>query len=220
MIDSLTDFLSTRDWAATVQGAAALWMAIVATFALRTWRSQMAVRNEVEFLDEIVDTVHEFILLMKPVVSGLSLARMGFESYSSPGSTDEHSGVIAFIEQRGQDTSERILNQLRAVKPVLSKMQSLAVKGQIFGMKDYETCRQACTMLKWSHDQIEAFCGAIESPFLNWNHPDIRSMLVNVKKIDPRQIADNLEKQSEAVVLFAKSTYGATLGRGIRRRRS
>jgi len=149
-------------------------MAIIATIALNTWRKQIKAQKHVNFLDELTDTVHAFILSMSAPVTSLRFAKIAIDahSYVHKDSADKRNvGAIEFIKKEGKVTRESIQEQLEAVRPILSKMKTLVAKGQILGMKNYFKCQNACNMLEWSYNQIEAFSSIIGNANLNWENP-------------------------------------------------
>jgi len=186
------------------------WLAIVATMALNTWRKQLLVEKQLSFIDELTDTVHEFILLMAAPTSHLRYAKIGIDAHKGAAlgfEQYENAEAIAFINKDGPGTSDRIMASLALVRPVLGKMQSLAVKGQVLSLQDYPKCQNACTMLAWSHGQLQAFCAIIGNPNLNWENPLIQKHLNNLSKIDADRINANLTEQSGEFIEFAKKVY-------------
>lgn len=210
LLESVVNEVLTMDWPAFLQGAGAIWMAVVATIALTTWSKQLRAEKQIGFIDELTNVVHEYILLMRTPVSQLEFAKIGIDAHRGISLEDpqhENSEVIAFIERKGVEHSKRIFESLAAVRPVLSKMQSLAVKGQVFGMQGYERCFNACEMLAWSFNQLEAFGAAIGNPYMNWDNELVQKAISSVHKIDPQEIRDNLSAQSIAVIAFSKDVY-------------
>ena len=83
----LSDFLNITgahlaqvDISSLLQGIGAIWVAVVATAALSTWRKQLYAEKQLSFIDELTDTVHEFILLMASPTSHLRYAKIGIEA--------------------------------------------------------------------------------------------------------------------------------------------
>lgn len=198
------------DWLSIAQGVAGIWIAIIATIALSTWRRQIKAKKHIDFIDELTDTIHVFILSMSVPVSSLKFAKIGIDSYA--GIHDEPEDIknpeaIAFIKKQGKSTGKDIREHLDAARPILSKMKSLAAKGQVFGIENYSKCQNACRMLEWSYNQIEAFSSIIGDPHLNWKHPDVQQTLDNVLSIDPERIESNLAEQNSEFLLFARQAY-------------
>jgi hypothetical protein len=207
--------MAQLDIGALFVAAGTFWLAWVATAALNTWRKQLHAEKQLTFIDELTDTVHEFILLMAAPVNLLANAKTGIEAHKEVLllNTDkrENSGTIAYIEKYGRSTSDRILEKLAPVKQVLGKMQSLVVKGQVFGIIDYARCQNACTMLAWSHGQVEAFCWIIGNTHMNWDHPEVQQALNNLTKIDADSISANLQIQNRDYIQFAKKAYESVI---------
>jgi hypothetical protein len=77
-IQNLQTFFSKIDW----PGVAGIYMAIIATIALNTWRKQIKAQKHVNFLDELTDTVHAFILSMSGPVTSLKFAKISIDAQS------------------------------------------------------------------------------------------------------------------------------------------
>lgn len=174
----------------------------------------MHAHKQLAFVDELTDTVHEFILLMSAPISQITFAKIGISSYT--GNTNDYAKyenpeAIAYIENEGAETSKKILDQLNSVKPVLSKMQSLSTKGQILGIANYSKCMNACNMLQWSHNLVEVFGVIIGSQHMNWEHPEVQKHLLHLIKINPEEIRANLAEQNKEIISFAKGVYESSL---------
>ena len=65
----------------------------------------------------------------------------------------------------------------------MSRMVSLAAKGQVIGFKNYRQCYDACTMLAWSHRQIEEVAMLIGNAHLNWANETVQKTLDKVMTI-------------------------------------
>jgi hypothetical protein len=200
--------------ASLLQLIAGIWIALVATAALTTWRKQLRAEKQLSFIDELTNTIHEFILLMAAPTSRLAFAKIGIEAHKGAAfefEQYENAEAIAFINKNGSGTSDKIVADLALLRPVLGRMQSLAAKGQVLGLEDYPKCHNACAMLAWSYDQLQAFCAIIGNPNLNWEHPLVQESLNNLSKIDADRINANLKKQHEEFIEFAKRAYGKAI---------
>lgn len=186
------------------------WVAGVATLALSTWRKQLLADKQLSFVDDLADTVHEFILLMGTPTHRLRFAKIGIDAHKGAAfgfEQYENAEAIAFINKDGPGTRDKILADLEAVRPVVGKMQSLAVKGQVLRLPDYQKCQNACRMLAWSYGQLEAFCAIIGNPNLNWDHPVVQGSLNKLHEIDADRIDANLREQNIEFIAFAKKAY-------------
>ena len=198
------------DWLSIMQGVAGIWLAILATIALNTWRRQIKAQNHINFLDELTDTVHAFILSMSGPVTSLKFAKIGIDSHSyfhKDSDDQKNVGAVEFIKKDGKFTRESMQNQLESVRQILSKMKSLVAKGQILGIKNYVRCQNACSMLEWSYNQIEAFSSIIGNTNLNWENPEVQKTLDKILSVNSEQIDKNLAEQNSEYLLFARQAY-------------
>lgn len=198
------------NWLAIIQGIAGIWVAIIATIALNTWKRQIKAHKHIEFLDELTDTIHNFILSMSEPITRLEFTKIGIDCYAGIHNEPEdmkNPEAVAFIKERGKSTGDNIRECLTAVRTILSKMKSLVVKGQIFGIDNYSQCREACVMLEWSYNQIEYFFSIIGDQHLNWYNPEVQSALEKVLLVNPADIKNNLTQQNTNFLLFAKQAH-------------
>ena len=210
LMQNLQAIFSETDWPSIMQGVAGIWVAILATIALNTWRKQIKAQKHVDFLDELTDTIHAFILSMSGPVSSLKFAKIEIDSYSHiHKNTDDQKnvGAVEFIKKDGRFTRESIQKQLESVRPILSKMNSLVAKGQILGIKNYIKCQNACSMLECSYNQIEAFSSIIGNTNLNWENPEVQKTLDKILSVNSEQIDKNLVEQNSEYLLFARQAY-------------
>ena len=194
---------------------ASIWVAITATYALRTWKYQTRAQKYIEFIDELTDTVHEYIQAMGAPIQILEFVKIGIQAYSETeslqGKNIKNAGVITYIEKNGKADQIRLNEYLDKVRPIKSRMNSLSVKGQVLGFDNYKQCYDACTMLAWSYGQLEAFTVLIGSAHLNWQNQEVQQTLDKVMTVDAKTIKKNLEKQNSVFLEFVKQIYKTLL---------
>lgn len=213
-LQSIQLFLRDIDWTLIIQGGIGVWMAIIATVALRTWKHQTKAKKQIDFIDDLTDTIHAFILSMSAPIEYIKYAKIGINCHADyHGEPDniKNPEAVAFIKKEGKSTRLEIKKCLETTRPILSKMRTLEAKGQIFGIEDYTKCQIACRMLGQSYNQIEAFSYVIGNPNLNWENPEVQKTLDSVLSIDPENIRSNLDEQNSQFLLFAKQVYGKIL---------
>lgn len=196
-----------------LQLAVGIYVSIVATIALTTWRKQLRAQKQLSFINDLSDIVHEFILSMATPTKRLEFAKIGIDAYKGvPSKFDQYDNaeIIAFINRQGSDISQKITADLAHARPVLGKMQSFVAKGQVLGFQNYSKCQDACTMLAWSYNQLQAFCGIIEGSNPNWEHPLVQKNLNLLSKIDADSINLNLEAQNKKFLEFTKTVHENT----------
>jgi len=194
---------------------AAIWVAFVATYGLHTWKHQARTQKYIQFMDELTDTVHEYILAMEAPIQYLKFIKISIDSHSEvellKQNDTKNSGIIAYIEKDGESDQVRLNQYLDKVRSIRSRMMSLATKGQVLGFDNYNQCYNACKMLAWSHDQIEAFASMIGSVHLNWQNDEIQQALNKVMTVDVGTIRKNLEKHNVIFLEFIKQNYRTLL---------
>jgi len=203
------------NWSTIPSAIANIWVAIIATYALNTWKHQTRTQKHMEFMDELTDTVHEYIQAMEAPIQILEFVKIGIQAYSETeslqGKSIKNAGVITYIEKNGKAVQMRLNEYLDKVRPIKSRMNSLAAKGQVLGFDNYKQCYDACTMLAWSHGQLEAFAVLIGSAHLNWQNQEVQQTLDKVMTVDAKTIKENLEKQSSVFLKLVKQIYQTLL---------
>ena len=213
MCDLVLNSLLTN-WQAIIQSVVGICVVIIAALALSTWKRQIKAHKHIEFLDELTDIIHNFILSMSGPIEYLKFTKMGIDCYKGLHNEPEdmkNPEAVAFIKKRGKSTRDNTRECLTAVIPILSKMKTLVAKGQIFGIDNYSQCQNTCAMLEWSYNQIVSFFSIIGEQHLNWSNPEVQSTLGKILSINHEDINNNLTEQNTKFLLFAKQAYAKTL---------
>jgi hypothetical protein len=187
-----------------------VWLATVATIALTAWKRQSKAQKQIDFIDELTDSVHEFINSMVAPLEMLKYIKIGIKSYADTPSIDatiENSEAVAYIQKEGVEASEKLLEYLKLCVPSLTKIRSLSAKGQVFGLKNYAACQNACNMLTWQHDRLQPLCYLLGSPSLNWRNLEVQKLLSEVRQLDYEDIKKELEEQNVRFLTFVKENY-------------
>ena len=210
IIDTILQNMRGWDWAEIVKGGVSIWVAIVATLALKTWKRQSKAQKQTDFMDEITNSVHEFIMGMAGPTEILKYIKIGIESHAKlPDliADIENPEAVAYIQKYGKEDSKRLIEKLNLCNPSLTKIRSLSAKGQVFGFKNYKECQNACTMLTWQYDRIQALCYVIGNPSLNWENPEVQKTLSKVIQMDPEEVRRELEKYNVLFLSFITENY-------------
>lgn len=194
---------------------AAIWVAFTAKSGLDTWKHQIRTQKYIQFMDELNDTVHEYIQAMEAPIQSFGFIKMSIDCHSEveqlKQNNTENSGIIAYIEKNGKSDQVRLNQYLDNVRPIRSRMMSLATKGQVLGFDKYTECYNACTMLAWSLNQIEAVAGMIGSVNLNWQNVKIQQTLSKIMTVDEESIRENIKTQNVIFLKFIKQNYQTLL---------
>ncbi len=206
----MSQIICELDWAEILKVAVSIWMATVATLALQTWKRQSKAQKQSDFMDEITNSVHEFIVSMAAPTEMVKYIKIGIESHAGVSSLDpelKHSEAIAYIQKHGQEDSGKLLEYLNLCGPSLTKLNSLTAKGQVLGLKNYTECQNAVRMLTWQHDRIQALCVMIGRPYLNWYNTEVQETLEKVIQLDAETIKKDIDTYSVQFLTFVKDNY-------------
>lgn len=204
--------LSSWNWAEIVQGIVSIWVAGVATIALTTWKKQSKAQKQTDFLDEITEAVHEYIHLIGVPTEMVKYVKIEMESHAHSLDLDkniENPEIVAYIQNQGKDDAKQLLEYLKPCEALLSKIRSLIAKGQVFGFKNYDQCRDACTMITWQYDRIQALWYMIGNASLNWKNSEIQKTLHKVTSLDSAEINEQIKEQNVKFLTFVRDNYEA-----------
>jgi len=198
------------NWPEIVKCIASIWVAAVATLALKTWRRQSKAQKQIGFMDDLTDSVHEFIVSLSGPIEMVKYIKIGIESYARMPDLDaeiDNPEAVAYIQKHGKEDSKRLYEYLKSCNPALIRIRSLSAKGQVLGLKNYIDCYSACSMLTWQHDRIQALCYMIGSDSLYWKNPKVQELLSKVIQLDPEEIKKGIEEQNAKFLAFVKENY-------------
>jgi hypothetical protein len=190
---------------------ASIWVAVIATCALRTWKYQTRAEKHIQFMDGLTDTVHEYIQAMEAPIEMLKYIEIVIEAHSESVSMQhpdaKYAGISYYIVKDGKADQTRLNEYLDKVRPIMSRMVSLATKGQVMGFKNYGQCYDACTMLAWSHGQIGAVAMMIGFTHPNWANEKVQEAFDKIMTVKSHSIRKNLEKYNGIFLAFVKQNY-------------
>jgi hypothetical protein len=190
----LPAWITALDWAEIVKGALGLWMAIIATLALTTWKRQSSAQRKADFMDDLVESVHKFIGLMATPIYIVKIVKIGVESYTHHHQLDHslpNPEAVAYIQNRGKEDAKQLSESLNLCDEPVSRIATLVVKGQVFGFKNYHECQNACAILISQYKRIGALQSIIGRPSLNWENSKVQEVLSKAIALD----ADEIQKQ-------------------------
>jgi hypothetical protein len=214
---ALVRMIAAAPWLEIIRTTAPVATAWIAFRALRNWQRQDRAKREAEFLDELVDAVHQHIIEMQRPVELLRMAKIGIVSHVrswEPGEEDDKvaAGAIAYINKRSEQDGKQLTGALAAIEPSVIKLKSLAVKGQVLKFHEYQKCYEAVVKLTWHFGRLQAFASVIESPSWNWENPEVKSLLNKVMTIAPDEILQDLGVNNAAIIEFVRDTYARIYG--------
>ena len=210
-------WLAAVDWLEVLRSLAPVATAGIAFAALRNWRRQDKAKRQAEFLDELIEATHTFVIEVHKPIEMMRMSKIGMASHIQnwgEGSEEDKAvaGAIAYIEKRGEDHGKRLAAMLNEAEPSMVRLRTLSAKGQVFGFPNYKKCQDAVTLMTWHLERIVSYLSIIQSPTWNWDHPEVRDLLVKVMAIDPDEMRISIAKNNAALLEFAQETYRGIYG--------
>lgn len=206
------DAMASIPWLEVIKALAPVATAAIALYAVRNWQRQDKAKKLAEFLDDLIETTHKFVIDMRKPVTLLQFAKIGMASHMQDwgnGDAQEKSirGAINYVKEWGKDQSERLTAALAEVDPSVIRLRSLVAKGQVFNFRDYKKCQEAVPLLTWQFERITAFNTVIGAQSWNWEHPEILGSLTKVMDITPEDVRESISKNNVALIEFAREAY-------------
>jgi phosphoglycerate-specific signal transduction histidine kinase len=198
------------NWSGIIQSTSGLGTLIVAIVALTSWRRQHRSQAVIRLLDQLTDSIHDFIQSISPAVQKLTFIRIGIESKEFDKDIDkslEHPLAVAYIENEGREAADRLMALLKDAEQPVHRIRSLLVKGQVLSIPNYHECQNACNMIVWQFDRFQAVYAMLSSQHMNWRHPEVVEQLGKVMDITPEDITRHLEENQKKYLVFLKETY-------------
>ena len=206
----MCEFLVSLNWLGIVNTAATCCLAVAAFWALNSWKHQDKARKQADFLDELTDTVHEYIQSISRPNEHLRYIRIGFESHQNtvdaPDGTLEQ-GAIAYIEKVGGSDSNRLWESLEPCMKLSAKLNALVARGQVYGLLSYDSCREAVSMLVWQQQRLQVVASMLGNANLNWKNPVVRNSLEKMLTVQPDDISDYLNENGAKFLSFVNENY-------------
>ncbi len=205
----MCELLEKFEWLSLVQTVAVIFTAHIAYSALHTWRHQAKAKKQTDFLDQLTDSVHEYIQLLTQPVQLVKFIHIGFESYKDlPGKPDHlYSNIIAYITARGKEDSKELWDSLNSVSHLVAKIEALVAKGQVYGFINFSNCQASIKMLLWQHDRLQVVASIIRATTLNWENPEVTKGIEDMLTVQPDDIESHIQKYDVEFLNFVQDNY-------------
>lgn len=198
------------NWYSIIQSATGIATLGLAWFALGSWKRQHKSQKVTELLDQLTDSVHDFVQSISVPVQRLQFIHIGIDScqYDREINSDlEYPEAVRFIEKEGREAASELMNSLKASESSVHRIRSLLVKGQIYNIENYEECRNACNLIVWQYDRLQVVYFALSGQNMNWQHPKVVESVGNLLAITPDDINTYLKENQVAFLSFVKTAY-------------
>ena len=133
-------------------------------------------------MDDLTNSVHEFIVSLAGAIEMVKYIKIGIESHAGMPDLDteiENPEAVAYIQRQGKEDSKRLYEYLKSCSPALARIRSLSAKGQVLGGSDS----------------------------LYWRNPKVQELLNKVIQLDPEEIKEGIEEQNAKFLAFVKENY-------------
>lgn len=198
------------NWSGIIQSITGLGTLIIAFIALTSWRRQHRSQSVTKLLEQLTDSMHEFIQSISPAVQMLSFVRIGIESQEFNRDLNKdlkHPLAVAYIEKEGRESADRLMELLKNAEQPVHRIRSLLVKGQVLGISNYHECQNACNMIVWQFDRLQVVFSMLSSQHMNWKHPKVIVNLDSMMDITPEDISQHINENQKKYLAFLKDTY-------------
>ena len=210
----MADWLLEVDWLVVVQAVASVATLMVALKALDIWKNQKRTDRKLLLVDEITDAVHEFIVAIATPTQILDFIHIAIDGkkYDRDLETKyKHPQAIRLIETEGRRYSSQLISELSPCRPIVHRLESLLVKAQVFSIDNFDQCDQACRLIIWQYERLNAFYSILSSPNLNWEHPKISESLDKILEITPASIRSHIDENQVIALNFLRDLYAKEL---------
>ena len=162
-------------------------------------------------MDELTDTVHEYIQTMAGSIQVLGHIEIAIESHSEVAAirqnTARNAGIISYIQDDGKAGQAMLAEYLNKVRPIATRMLSLTAKGQVMGLENYNQCHDACTKLAWHLKYLESVAFTIGHSSLISENEKVQQTLDKMTSVKSQSILEDIEKQNGEFLKFIKQNY-------------
>jgi len=205
----MCEFLDKIEWLELMQTISVIYAAYIASVALHTWKHQAKAKKQTDFLDQLTDTVHEYIQSLLQPTELVKFIHIGFESHKNlPANSDqEYSHIIAYITARGSEDAKNLWGYLNKNTPLVAKIQALVAKGQVYGFINFNKCQDSIKMLLWQHQRLQVVASIIGSASRNWEHPEVIKGLEDMLTVQPDNIENLIQKHNMDFLEFVQENY-------------
>lgn len=198
------------NWLGIIQSITGLGTFIIASVALTSWRRQLRSQAVTKLLDQLTDSIHEFVQSISPAVQLLSFVRIGIESkkFNRNLNNDlKYPLAVAYIEEEGRESADRLMALLKNAEQPVHRIRSLLVKGQVLKISNYHECQNACSMIVWQFDRLQAVFSIQGSQNMNWENPKVIESLGSMLEITPDDIHQHINENQKKYLVFLKDIY-------------
>jgi len=205
------DAIAGLPWLEVIKALAPVVTALIAWRALQNWSRQDKAKRQADFLDQLLEAVHDFMGKMPAPVTVVDLIKIGMASHipmQGKNSDPLVAGAIEYVERQGDTDAKRLIETLEAVRPVVTRLRALRAKGNVFKFQNYAGCANAVGLLVWQFDRMQGLASFMRNPHWYWENEEVIAQLKKLMAIEPEDIRTQLNTHHGAIISCVGETYG------------
>ncbi|MFA0192232.1 hypothetical protein [Vibrio lentus] len=198
------------NWSGIIQAVSGVTTAVIACFALSSWKIQQKSAKVNALFDELISEVNEFIRHAAVPAQFVKLSHIQFESHKGYIDLDNslpHPEVIYVIKEFGDGLSKQVIEALEPSGQNATRIKSLLIRLQLHQPLDFEDCINACNLIVWQHDRMQAFAMTLGSSNMKWENPIVIKSVENSLSITAENIEEHINKNYSDLLRYITKTY-------------
>jgi len=202
--------LASWEWSSIIQSATGIVLVCIAYTGLTSWKRQHKSQKVTDLLDELTDAIHDLVQSISIPLQRLKFIHIAIESYQfNPDLNKElaYPEAMSFIEKEGREVAAELMESLTPCANTVHKIRSLVVKGQVFDIKDFNECQNACNLITWQYDRLQVIYAILSGQNMNWKHPEVIKHVGNLLDITSEDIEKYLKENQVEFLKFVKKAY-------------
>jgi len=213
MTDKITNIicvLSNWEWSSIIQSSTSIALVLIAYVGLTSWKRQHKSQKATNLLDELTDSIHDFVQSISIPIQRLRFIHIRIDCYQFNTDLNKelaYPEAISFIEKEGREVAAELIASLQPCENTVHKIRSLVVKGQVFNIKDFNECQNACNLITWQYDRLQVVYAILSDQNMNWQHPEVIKHVGNLLDITSEDIENYLKENQVEFLKFVKEAY-------------
>lgn len=195
--------------------AAGLIVAGSGIAAISVWKKQIRLDRNIKFIDELTDTLNEYVQSMGIIIDAYQYIFIGIRVYAKYSKDNNicdekeklYYGFTKYVKTRGQKERDQLNRYLFETKPIVSKLCSLSTKGQIYGFKNYTKCRFVLDRFIWIYNVSSSFSFNLGNTNAVWKNPEVKKLIMDLLDKDYEYLKNKLKNLHIEYLEYAREVY-------------
>jgi hypothetical protein len=205
MCEQILSVISYIDWSEFAKVVTSIWLAIIATLALTTWKRKLKTEQKTELLDKLTTAVYYFKNhLIHPAVY-FETIKTDFKKNFPEYSKNQEQVAMNFISEKGEMYSKLLEESLKGCKEKRDEVENLIIQVQVLNFIDHKNCSDACYQV--IHQYSEFATLALNVGNINCTPIQAVATLDKIFALNPEKIRDDLHKEHVKYLEFVRKNY-------------